>query len=59
MQEEEALAQALSRHNAAQDEEGMAEQEGMQDYADDGGHQDSLEQVMLQSVSRLWCLTDG
>lgn len=59
MQEEEALAQALSRHNAGQEEEGMAEQEGMQDYADDGGRQDSLEQVMLQSVSRLWCLTDG
>ena len=55
MQEEEALAQALSRHNAGQEEEGMAEQEGMQNYADDGGRQDSLEQVTskLQYVARL------
>ena len=45
MQEEEALAQALARHNAGQEQEGMAEQEGMQDYPDDGARPDSLEQV--------------
>ena len=50
MQEEEALAQALARHNAGQEEDGMGEQEEMQGYADDDGRQDTLEQVSLWRV---------
>ena len=47
VQEEEALAQALARHDAGQEEDGMGEQEEMQGYVDDDGRQDSLEQVSL------------